>query len=81
MYNVYVLKSKNYPKTYVGITDDIERRLSQHNAGNHLYTKRYMPWVIIYEEEYKNRDEARIREKYLKSAVGRKYLRKKIFEN
>jgi putative endonuclease len=81
MYIVYILKSENFFKSYVGITDNIERRLKQHNAGNHFYTKRYVPWVVIYKEECKDRIEARKREKYFKSFAGRKFLRKNIFKN
>lgn len=81
MYIVYVLKSKNFPKSYVGITDNLERRLNQHNDSNSFYTKRYIPWFVIYKEECENRVEARVREKYLKSAAGRKFLRKNIFKN
>ncbi len=80
MYNVYVLKSINFPKSYVGITDDLGRRLNQHNNGYNTFTKRYMPWEIIHKEECASRIEARGRERYLKSAVGRKLL-KELFEN
>ena len=81
MYFVYILKSINFSKTYVGITDNIERRLSQHNNGDSFYTKRYLPWEIVHKEEHSDRIEARKREKYLKSAAGRRYLRKEIFDN
>jgi len=81
MYFVYVLKSKNFRKTYVGITDNIERRINQHNNGDSFYTKRFLPWVIVHKEEFNDRIDARKREKYLKSSAGRKYLRKTIFEN
>ncbi len=43
MYKVYILKSSDYPKTYVGITDNIDRRLKEHNSGKNFYTKRYKP--------------------------------------
>jgi len=78
-YYVYLLKSIKYNKTYVGITNDTTRRLTQHNNGNHFYTKRYLPWKIINIEAFKNRNEARIREKYLKSCAGRKWMKKYIF--
>ncbi len=81
MYIVYVLKSRNFSQSYVGITDNLERRLNQHNDGNSFYTKRYMPWFVIYKEECPNRVEARVREKYLKSAAGRKFLRNNVFKN
>ena len=73
MYIVYILKSEVAEKSYVGITDNLERRLSQHNLGNSFYTSRYKPWEIIYTEEVEDRETARKRERYLKSAAGRKY--------
>jgi len=73
---VYVLKSLIAPKSYVGMTDDLSRRLKEHNSGKHSYTKRHAPWEIIYKEEFNNYSDARKREKYLKSASGRKFLKK-----
>ncbi|MDW3197286.1 MAG: GIY-YIG nuclease family protein [Cytophagales bacterium] len=75
-YTVYVLRSLNHNKTYVGLTSDIERRLAEHNAGRSRSTKPNRPWELIYHEEYESRDEARKREKYLKSGSGRELLRK-----
>ncbi len=75
MYVVYVLKSLTVNKSYVGITDNLDERLSQHNLGESFYTKRYMPWNVIYTEKFNNREEARKREKYLKSCAGRKFLK------
>ena len=78
MYIVYVLKSKVTKKGYVGFTNDIDRRLLEHNSGKHFYTKRHKPWEVIYTENYDNLNEAVNREKYLKTASGRRFL-KKIF--
>jgi putative endonuclease len=80
MYTLYVLKSKVAKKSYVGITDDLSRRINEHNLGKNFYTKRYCPWRIIYTEEMRDRNEARRREKYLKSAAGRKFLKKFVFK-
>jgi len=80
MFIVYVLKSEVAEKSYVGITDSLARRLEQHNKGKSFYTKRYKPWKLIYKEEFLGRNEARKREKYFKSASGRRYLRKNIFK-
>jgi len=80
MYIVYILKSHNFPKSYVGMTDNLERRLNQHNQGYHFYTKRYLPWSVIYKEEYNTRIESRVREKYFKSASGRRFLKKEVFD-
>jgi len=80
MYFVYVLLSKVAVKSYVGITNDLQRRLQEHNLSKHVYTKRYIPWIIIYSEEQSSQESARKRERYLKSAAGRAYLKKKVFE-
>ena len=70
MFTVYVLKSEIAAKSYVGFTNNIERRITEHNAGKHSYTKRHLPWKVIYKEEYIEFNEARAREKYFKSASG-----------
>ena len=56
------------------MTDNLERRLSQHNKGYNKTTKFYAPFRLVLTEEYPNRKEARTREKYLKSGIGREYL-------
>ncbi|MDD4178477.1 MAG: GIY-YIG nuclease family protein [Candidatus Margulisbacteria bacterium] len=78
MYIVYVLSSLAAKKSYVGMTDDIDRRLNEHNAGKSSYTSRHMPWKLVYKEEYVSIMDARKREEYLKSTSGRRIL-KKIF--
>ncbi len=75
MYKVYILRSKSDYKTYVGITDNIERRLKEHNAGKSFYTCRYKPWKLIYSKEYKDIKSARTKEKYFKSCAGRKKMK------
>lgn len=78
MFTFYVLKSDIANKSYVGITDSTKRRLKEHNSGKHFYTKRYLPWKVIHEEKFDNFADARLREKFLKSTTGRRFL-KKIF--
>ena len=80
MFVVYTLKSKIAKKSYVGLTNNIERRLKEHNSGKHFYTKRHKPWEIIHTEEFDNFEEARKREKFLKSTTGRRFL-KTLFNN
>ncbi|MBI2454146.1 MAG: GIY-YIG nuclease family protein [Parcubacteria group bacterium] len=72
---VYILKSVSYKKTYTGSTADLERRLTEHNAGWSVFSSRYRPWVIVYREEYPTLEEARKREKYLKSSAGRRFIK------
>lgn len=52
---------------YVGSCNDIQRRLLLHNSGKVTSTKRYMPWKLVYLEEYKSRSEAINRESQIKS--------------
>jgi len=78
MYFTYVLYSKKYDKIYIGQTNNVERRLTEHNSGNHRYTKRYLPWSVIHTEEFGTRAEAMKREKQLKSSKGREYIRKTL---
>ena len=81
MYKGYVLKSRRFLKSYVGIAQDENKRLEEHNSGKSFYTRRYLPWDIIYTEAFNTREEARKREKYFKSATGRRFLRKFVFRN
>ncbi|MFH1781424.1 MAG: GIY-YIG nuclease family protein [Patescibacteria group bacterium] len=75
MYKVYTIQSeiKNY--IYVGFTDNIKRRINQHNKGYNKTTKPYRPFKIILLEEYPDRKSARKREKYLKSGCGKEFLK------
>ena len=57
------------------MTTDLARRLNEHNSGKTKSIKAYIPWKIIYTEEYDSEIEARKREKYLKSGSGREYLK------
>lgn len=78
-YTVYVLRSTVVRKSYVGVTNDIDRQVMEHNSGLNYFTKRFIPWEVIYAENYENIGEARKRERYLKSASGRRLVLKKIF--
>ncbi|OGF61140.1 hypothetical protein A2662_03235 [Candidatus Giovannonibacteria bacterium RIFCSPHIGHO2_01_FULL_45_33] len=72
---VYVLKSLKNRKRYVGSTNLLpEARLKKHNHGSNKFTKGNRPFELIYQESYADKTEARKRENFLKSGVGRKYL-------
>ena len=77
MYSVYVLRSKTDGKRYVGMTTDWLRRLKEHNEGKVFSTKGRVPFVLVYREDLNSVKEARSREKYLKSAAGRRFLDQK----
>jgi len=74
MVTVYVMESLTDKKWYTGIALNAENRLKEHNSGKNRFTKGHMPWKIIYTETCTNWQEARSREKYLKSAAGKRWL-------
>jgi len=75
MYYVYAIKSSQKDWLYVGITNNLERRLSQHNKGYNKSTKPYIPFKLVYLEEASDRKSARIREEHLKTASGKRWLK------
>ena len=79
MYFTYILLSKIVKKTYVGHTDNLIRRLEEHNSGKSIFSRRYKPWIILYSESYKKEADAIKREKYFKSAAGRRWIKKNLF--
>jgi putative endonuclease len=80
MYYVYVLKSDLDGSYYKGYTQNLELRLKEHNSGKSSYTARKIPWKLVYSEEVRTLEEAIAREKYFKSAAGRRFLKTKISE-
>jgi len=75
MYYLYILFSKNCKRTYTGISGDVQKRLIQHNSNYNFSTKNCGDWIIIYQEESKNRQEARKLEKYFKKGSGREKIK------
>jgi putative endonuclease len=75
---VYVLESNVDGRLYKGHTQDIEKRLNEHNAGKTKSTKGYLPWNLVYFEEFDTRENAVFREKYFKSGIGREFLKNKL---
>jgi putative endonuclease len=78
MYTVYVLQSLRYDYKYVGRTKNLDRRLSEHNAGKTRSNRMYRPFRILYAEEIQGYTQACRREKYLKSAAGRRFVRSRF---
>jgi putative endonuclease len=75
MYYTYAIKSLTRNYIYAGLTDNVERRLNEHQIGKNKTTKPYRPFVLIYTETHNNRTDAREREKYLKTGVGKAFLK------
>jgi len=66
MYFVYLLKSKKSRKLYLGYTNNLKKRLTEHNQGLSRAIKPYIPWQIVYYEAYFSKEEAIRREHNLK---------------
>lgn len=77
-YFVYVLLSKKDNNFYVGYTEDLKKRLVDHNKGNVRSTKNRRPLELIYFEGCKNLDDALHRERYLKTTYGKRYIRNRL---
>lgn len=78
MYYVYVLQSEKTERWYTGSANDLRKRLKQHNEGKSSYTKNKIPWKLIYYEACLNEEDARSREKYLKTGMGKRYLKNRL---
>jgi len=65
-------------KWYIGSTMNLQKRILEHNAGKSLATKGGRPWKLIYREIGLNRDDAMVREKYLKSGMGKHYIKNRL---
>lgn len=74
-YYTYVLFSEKDGNIYIGITNDLKRRIEQHNKGKNHSTKYRIPLKLIHKEKHRNRIEARKREKFLKSGCGREWIK------
>ena len=72
---VYLLLSEKDNRTYLGSTDNLDRRIFEHNNGQNKSTRHRRPLKLIYTEEKENILEARQREKFLKTKKGRNKLR------
>ncbi|HEX7343948.1 MAG TPA: GIY-YIG nuclease family protein [bacterium] len=73
---VYVLYSRKLDRLYIGQTQDLEKRLAEHRQGGSFYTSRSDDWELVYKEEFLTRGGAMLREKELKTGVGREFLRR-----
>jgi putative endonuclease len=74
----YVIRSIQKGNLYKGHCEDLDKRLIYHNSGKVKSTKAFIPWELVYFEEFETRIEAIQREKYFKTAAGRRFLKKKI---
>jgi len=78
MYYCYILLSKKDGNLYTGFTPNLKRRLAQHNSGKVQSTKPRRPLALIYYEACLIEQDARAREKYLKSGIGKRFIRNRL---
>jgi len=77
-YYVYVLQSEKDYKFYVGYTNNIKRRLTDHNNGKVTSTKKRIPLKLVYWEGCLSQADSTKREKYLKTAWGKRYIKNRL---
>jgi putative endonuclease len=77
-YYVYVLLSKKDNNFYIGCTSNLKRRIEEHNAKKNFSTKGRVPLELIYAETCLNEEDAKRREKYLKTTQGRRLLKLRL---
>jgi len=78
MYYVYVLQSFKDDKFYKGMTADLRRRVKEHNNGKNKSTKYRCPLKLVYYEAYLLKKDAEARERYLKTSMGKRVLKKQL---
>lgn len=74
MYYMYILRSMQDGRYYIGSTQDVAARLARHNSGASRYTKAKGPWELIYTEQFHSRALAVQREKQIKGWKNKKYV-------
>jgi len=78
MYCVYVLRSKKDQDFYVGYTADLKERLDLHYRGQVSSTKNRRPLELVYYEMSLSQEDTLHREKYLKTAYGKRYIKNRL---
>ena len=78
MYYVYILQSEVDGSFYTGFTENLEKRVVQHNNGESAYTSRKMPWKLVYFEEMNSKTEAIKRERFLKAQKNKIFYQRLI---
>ena len=78
-YYVYILQSEiNQKRFYIGFTEDLDSRLKAHNTGGCDHTSKYKPWRVKTAVAFHDGQKALDFEKYLKSASGRAFAKKRL---
>ena len=76
---VYLLENVEHPKqTYVGLADDLRARVTAHNAGQSLHTKKFKPWRLVTYVAFADEAKAVAFERYIKTGSGRAFATKRL---
>ena len=78
MYYVYILQSLKDGKWYIGFTQDLKKRVKLHQQGKVFATKGRLPVKLIFYEAFLEKEDAFRREKYLKTAWGKRYIKNRL---
>jgi putative endonuclease len=74
MYFVYILYSQTLQRYYIGQTSDLATRLIRHNSGHGKFTKKGVPWRVVWKKEVSNRSEAVLLEKQIKGRGAQRFI-------
>ena len=74
MYTLYILYSEPFDRFYVGYTNDLDRRISEHNRKKGKFTDAGIPWKLVYSELYTNKKDAMQRERLIKSRKSKPFI-------
>lgn len=78
MWYIYVLKSKQDNNLYTGCSNNLIKRLKQHNSGEVFSTSKRRPFLLVYYEVCADKKDAFRREKYLKTGMGKRYIKNRL---
>jgi len=77
-FKLYILYSQKINRYYVGISSNLDWRLTQHNSGLSPYTRGKGPWDLVYQEEFPSRTQAQLREKEIKGWKSPELMKKRL---
>ncbi len=81
MHYVYLLQSETHPEQrYTGSTEDLPKRLAQHNAGYSSHTAKFRPWRLVTYIAFENQGKAEAFEAYLKHGSGHAFAKKHLWK-
>ena len=78
MYYIYILRSLKNKKYYTGVTENLKRRIKEHNSGNSDFTSWSGPYKLVWYCAFQNKEKAYEFENYLKSSSGFAFRNKRL---